>query len=76
MIVSSLKRVFILKVVIALYPVRLRPGGGHHGEGGQRLEALPGLGAGAGLVAAAGPPGCGAGVRAARAVGAGPGFRV
>ena len=35
--------VFPLDVVVVLVPVRLRPGGGHHVEVGQGLEALPGV---------------------------------
>lgn len=35
--------VFSLDVVVVLVPVRLGPGGGHHVEVGQGLEALPGV---------------------------------
>ena len=40
--------VFSLYVVIILMTVRLSPGGGHHVEVGQGLEALPGVRPGGG----------------------------
>ena len=42
-IVLALQAVFPLHVVIILNPVRLSPGGGHHVEAGDRLEAVPGV---------------------------------